>query len=1437
MRHGMRAFAILFALCLVGLVPSSETNGADDRRLENLQAQIRDNTTPVLRLNIGGPSSLVTAMAFSADGHSLYAGGWDKVVHVWERRDDGQYESKQDKAFRIPVGPDEHGKINAIAVSPDDRWLGVAGVGLIRESAGFSDPQNGLILPNEAVTDEQWLDYGTIYIFDRVQGDLKHVIRGCRGRIEAIHFVDAPAFRKQPWLVVAARESTRRRVYLIETETEELRSKELPKSSDSIAPNLATWQPQQPTSLRVGITWGDGFRQWQPFADVLDATTYASCYTCLHVPSRDRVAVGKLGQIVLYDRVGVERKGVLSDVIGDRAAPRAMASLGKDREHLALVVLRVGADGRREYSLMIVRSTDWQVVRDDPVAEGLPPQVATSSSGNTLAAFDNRTSKLLIYSETDLIRRDRKPRPQILALPAKEFRSVAFGRLDDRLALLLGHTSDGPDEPNRLILDLSKGALSTDKGWRAVAPKLDGWHVELTGRSHIRVRRPDGRSAVIDLPPPQTVDDLVLCPSAKPVPLLAVAGNRLGEPHVDIYNANDGEWLRRLRGPLERVHALAFSEHGRLVAATSKDRQLRVWSLADLPRVLGQHSLIRGLRVGINASNKLVVKEIDTIRFPAAKARLQALRVGDVVESVEIADQSHTFVGARGFYRSIAEQNAGDQITLHISRDGRRIPIKLQLGHAVDSCNPLFSIFFNQAERTGRWSWIAWTPLGVYTSSDRQVEDAVGWHFNMPDPRLPVRFASLNKYPKLYRESLLQRLLENQVAPLQPPPSTPEISLHFLHDGNPLQPDDESRVFLPPDENVTAAVVVSGIPATEVASVRLVHDDDRGMEFLRSNRNPEVWEHSFRQQERRKAESLIFLVQTRGSYPQTYRLESGLSVLVQPRPTVRQVLPALPADRLTPTSPPQVLQVEGPRDPGDRPTCSLTCRVNSETKPVAVHLAGSFGEQSRATDFQPVEDDVWEAVIANVPLQSGRNEISIQVENVAGTSPPGTAIVQRQKPPPMASPPVVALESEREVISRARVFAIAGLITSPAPLKEVQYTFNGQDHILTADDATREKEGWAFDIKLDLLPDRTNTFSIVARDELGQASQPQHTSINFVPPPLRIEIASLSEQDHQESVTPVLTTDRIFVVSSTVRASRVHFKGALHWDSEAAPQSPLFMKVWVNGFLQAGAVELLEPVAGSSQLPFKATVTLNRAKDNRIYFELPLDSYPSYAAQVRIDRCDNPNSDLKLHVLVFNVGTESADVLRRQIAIFDQVDVRYLASERALNPYAMVQQLAAYNALLTASSSSNHALLMYFHGRVVEVANHEFALMARSDTAKVTNDTALTSRRLEKYLSGSGAHLIFLDAISGKPDVQQGEWQTHSRLGVVRATWPDATAVPLEDRIISQIGQTFRSDTPPTTFAGLSQDLQELYARRGSRVQFDTHIPPTGIALLAFPKQ
>src|SRR5438309_6562703 len=89
------------------------------------------DTEPLLRLEAGGPTSYVTALAFSPDGKLLYAAGWDKVVRVWALNAQGQFVLDR-AAYRVPLGPGLNGAINALALSEDGTWLAIGGMGVFR---------------------------------------------------------------------------------------------------------------------------------------------------------------------------------------------------------------------------------------------------------------------------------------------------------------------------------------------------------------------------------------------------------------------------------------------------------------------------------------------------------------------------------------------------------------------------------------------------------------------------------------------------------------------------------------------------------------------------------------------------------------------------------------------------------------------------------------------------------------------------------------------------------------------------------------------------------------------------------------------------------------------------------------------------------------------------------------------------------------------------------------------------------------------------------------------------------------------------------------------------------------------------------------------------------------------------------------------------------
>src|SRR5216683_4813260 len=136
--QNMRSYPVSLAVLLLALT------GAGLRSEEPVLPP--GEKEPVLRLEAGGPTSLVTALAFSPDGKLLYVGGWDKVVRVWRLDNTGQFVLDR-AAYRVPLGPGLAGAINSIALSEDGVWLAVGGNGVFRGAAGFQ--QRGWVYPSD----------------------------------------------------------------------------------------------------------------------------------------------------------------------------------------------------------------------------------------------------------------------------------------------------------------------------------------------------------------------------------------------------------------------------------------------------------------------------------------------------------------------------------------------------------------------------------------------------------------------------------------------------------------------------------------------------------------------------------------------------------------------------------------------------------------------------------------------------------------------------------------------------------------------------------------------------------------------------------------------------------------------------------------------------------------------------------------------------------------------------------------------------------------------------------------------------------------------------------------------------------------------------------------------------------------------------------------
>jgi WD40 repeat protein len=83
---------------------------------------VRGEEKPILMLDTGGHLALIRSIIFTSDGNYLISASDDKVIRIWDWR-----AGKAVRTIRGEVGPGPKGKIFAMALSPDGRWLAAGG--------------------------------------------------------------------------------------------------------------------------------------------------------------------------------------------------------------------------------------------------------------------------------------------------------------------------------------------------------------------------------------------------------------------------------------------------------------------------------------------------------------------------------------------------------------------------------------------------------------------------------------------------------------------------------------------------------------------------------------------------------------------------------------------------------------------------------------------------------------------------------------------------------------------------------------------------------------------------------------------------------------------------------------------------------------------------------------------------------------------------------------------------------------------------------------------------------------------------------------------------------------------------------------------------------------------------------------------------------------
>ncbi|HEV3021454.1 MAG TPA: hypothetical protein VGX76_03270, partial [Pirellulales bacterium] len=435
---------------------------------------------PILRLEAGGPTSNITSLAFSPDGETLYAAGFDKVVRVWGRDPKtGRFELDEKRYFRVPINPGTEGSINAMALSPDGEWLAVGGRGMTRVSAGFFKAA-GRVWPVVGRTPELRYDQGQIYVFSTRRQDVR-LLRGHSGEIISLAFVPAAA-GQMPLLASAARGwdfeakkvAGEVRVWDVAKEQQLGEWVDLPPPPEGgLLPGLAPVRTgPKPNQVRVVVAWGDqhqGAAGPLGYLRILDLDGpkghvqkledgYHNTALAL-MPDGKSLWGGSFadgqGQARLWDVTAnppaVTRRLALTATNPSFYFPDRLASFGLSDDgppdHLAVLVrqmTKVDSKWAEENRLHLVDELG-QTKAAVPLWKNMliAPALAVSTRGRAIAVAGHKDHAIRVFAIPDLLRGQAEP--QILHSAGATIRQVAFATRTEkgqtRLGLLMNEAS------------------------------------------------------------------------------------------------------------------------------------------------------------------------------------------------------------------------------------------------------------------------------------------------------------------------------------------------------------------------------------------------------------------------------------------------------------------------------------------------------------------------------------------------------------------------------------------------------------------------------------------------------------------------------------------------------------------------------------------------------------------------------------------------------------------------------------------------------------------------------------------------------------------------------------------------------------------------------------------------------------------------------------
>src|SRR5579883_802839 len=779
---------------------------------------------PHLILAHNGPHAPVTALAFSPDGGTLYVGGFDKQVRRY-KLEKGKFIPAG--SIRVPIGTGNSGVVNAVAVSPDGKWVAVAGRAPIREEA-WAQSEDGISEDSRRLPALFKRDAGVVYLFDTtklkadgkvLQPDGGKVLRGQQTAVRALAFAN-PAPAGGPVLVAAGSEWSDKegkyvgtvRVFNVTTGAEIASRADFPATKleqQVIPPGLAAWATgENKTDLRVVVAWDPGQNQagrllvWDnPGTKDVKTESFADGLFNYTLAVRNGAeGVGELitggfhlktnsGGLTLRQATGTEKEFVkIEGEPGERVLPMAIAALDVKGvgASTALIARVLPKQGEFRHELRLLTAGKQQTVVLTGIYTTRIPVLAASPDGRFIAVAGFTDNRVEVHNSAALA--DGKP--EKLAGDSDGFGKVAFLAGEK---LWLGSPNDTLKDGG-VILDLNgKARVAAPRGAKeelkldapAGAPKPEILEADPAQKLPWRVTiTVGGDKQTVSLPAGEKATAAAFLPG-KPAwdatlgPVLAIAqfNDRSQAVLVKLYDPTTGKLLLNLDGPTLPVRSLAFSGTRALLAAAGDDGTVTVWSMKNAVRTL---PAIEGVLVAERGGD-LVIASVQPGTPAAGK-----LQPDDVIESVaDVKGVQRPVKTAMDFTLAIRALKPDDNAQVKVKG---KAAVAVRVGVSTGFRHPLFTLWVDPVTKDGKHDWVGWTSAGPYDANDEAAEARIGWLTATGDPARPVTFAEAKEYRKLHHKRDFIRLLVewadfNKAIENLPRPRAPKLGVR-LNGGN-----------------------------------------------------------------------------------------------------------------------------------------------------------------------------------------------------------------------------------------------------------------------------------------------------------------------------------------------------------------------------------------------------------------------------------------------------------------------------------------------------------------------------------------------------------------------------------------------------------------------------------------------------------------------------